>query len=54
MGQEDKSGIQPVDYYILFYGYWNLNHHLGTAFFITRESYQQLRGQNLLVKECRT
>jgi hypothetical protein len=38
----------------ILYGKGNENHELGTGFLYMRESYQQLRGFNLLVVGCHT
>jgi len=41
---------EPADDYTFLWGNGNANHHLGMHFVIyIRESYQQLRGQNLLL-----
>jgi hypothetical protein len=48
---DDGCG-RPADDYTFLYTNGNGSRHLGTGFFVTGESYQQLRGWNLLVIGC--
>jgi hypothetical protein len=50
----EGGGTEPAEEYTLFYGKGNENHEWGTGFLYIRESYQQLRGWNLLVIGCHT
>jgi hypothetical protein len=50
----EGGGIEQAGEYTFFYGKRNDNHELGAGFLCTRESYQQLRGLNLLVIGCHT
>jgi hypothetical protein len=44
------GGTEPAEEHTFFYGKGNENHELGIGFLCTRQSYQQLRGLNLLVR----
>jgi hypothetical protein len=51
----EGGGTEPAGEYTFFYGKGNEYHESGTGFFLCiRESYQQLRGLNLLVIGCHT
>jgi hypothetical protein len=54
VGVQKGSGSEPVGEYIFFYRKGDENHELGTIFLCIGESYQQLRGLNLLVIGCHT
>jgi exonuclease III len=45
----DGGSTEPAGEYTLFYGKGNENHELSTVSWYIRESYQQLKGQSLLV-----
>jgi hypothetical protein len=48
------GGTESAGEYAFFYGKGKKNHKLGSGFLRIRESYQQLRGFNLLVIGCHT
>jgi exonuclease III len=50
----EGSGTAPAGEYTFLYGKENENHELGTGFLCIRQSYQQLRGLNLLLIGCHT
>jgi hypothetical protein len=50
----ERRGTEPASEYTFFCGKGNENRELGTRLLYIKESNQQLRGQSLLVIECRT
>jgi hypothetical protein len=48
----EGGGTEPAGEYTFFYGKGNDIHELITDFLCIRESYQHLRGSNLLVIGC--
>jgi hypothetical protein len=51
---ESSGTTEPVRKYTFFYRKMNDKHELVAGFLCIRESYQQLRGLNLLVIGCHT
>jgi hypothetical protein len=39
----DKGGTEPADYYIVFYGNENADHHFGTGFFVHKRIISAIR-----------
>jgi exonuclease III len=50
--RQEGGGTEPAEEYSFFYGKRNENDEFGAGFLCIRESYQQLRGLNLLMIGC--